>query len=474
MTGSAKKVGKEADDAFTPRVRQIRQAFFEATPSVSIERAKATTEVYKKNPGLPHVLLRAKAFYRACETIPINISEGELIVGHPAGKRRAGVFCPEISWRWVRDELDTIHEREQDPYVIGEEDKKTLKEEIFPFWEGKSVDEYVYGEIEELGLLPLTFNSGVIDGELKNTNGAGEISVGLGTILLQKGFKGIKKDAERSLKKFDPKNAEDIEKIYFLKAVMTTCDGMVLFSRRYAELAKKLAQKEKNETRRKELEHISKTCQRVPGEPAKSFQEALQSIWFGQVALFLEENAPSYSPGRVDQYLYPFFKRDIDSGVLTPEEARELICCWLIKYAEVPWLLSQFVSLYYAGYMGFQNMNLGGQTRDGKDATNELSYMILDSVKNLKMYQPSLSVRVHNNSPQEFLLKVGEVVRTGIGFPAVHFDDTTIKMMLSYGVSMEDARDYCVLGCVEPSIHGKLSQWSACCLTNFPIAVEFA
>jgi formate C-acetyltransferase len=314
----------------------------------------------------------------------------------------------------------------------------------------------------------------VIDGELKNTNGAGEISVGLGTILLQKGFNGIKRDAEGRLKELDLKNPEDIDKIYFLRAVIKVCDGAVLYGRRCSELAGKLAEQERDDKRRKELERIAETCKRVPGEPAGSFQEALQSVWFGQVALFLEENAPSYSPGRVDQYLYPFLKQDLDSGAITEEEARELICCWLIRYAEIPWLLSQFVSLYYAGYMGFQNMNLGGQTRDGKDATNDLSYMILDCVKNLRMYQPSLSVRVHNNSPQEFLLKVAEVIRTGIGFPAVHFDDTSIKMMLSYGASLEDARDYCVLGCVEPSIHGKLSQWSACCLTNFPIAVEFA
>ena len=464
----------EETNGLSERIEKIKAEFLEARPSISIARAKATTEVYKENPGLPIVLLRAKALYRACETIPININEGEMIVGHPSGKRRAGVFCPEISWRWLKNELDTIHERAQDPYIIEEEDKKTLTEEIFPFWEGKSIDEYIYAELEHIGILPLTFESGIIDGELKNTNGAGEISVGFGNILLNKGFNGIKKDAEKSLKQFDLKNAEDIDRIYFLRAVTIICDAMVLLGKRYSWLAKGMAKKEKDEARKKELQDIVKICLKVPGKPANNYYEALQLLWFAQVGLFLEENAPSYSPGRLDQYLYPFYKKDVESGVLTYDGAKELMYCYLLKFADIPWVLSQFAAMYYAGYMSFQNINLGGQTRSGKDATNDLSYMVLDCAKNLKMYQPSISVRVHNGTPQEFLLKIGEVVRTGIGFPAVHFDDTTIKMMLSIGASIEDARDYCVLGCVEPSLHGKLSQWSACCLSNFPTCVEFA
>ena len=464
----------ENQSVLPSRINRMKDDFLKIKPSVSIDRAKATTEIYKENPNLPVKILRAKAFRRACETIPIHIGADELIVSNPSGKQRAGVFCPEISWRWLETELDTIHKRYQDPYVIDEEDKKTLKEEIFPFWRGKSIDEKIYAQLEDLGILPLSFESGIIDAELKATNGAGEYAPGYCNILIKKGFNGIKKEAKKQLKRFDIARSDDIESIYFLKSVVIACGAMVLLGKRYARLAKNMAAKEANPRRRSELEKIAAVCARIPGEPPETFHEALQIVWFGQVAHYLEENAPSYSPGRIDQYFYPYYERDLANGVITEEEARELLYCFMLKFNEIPWLLNEFASMYYAGYMAFQNICVGGQKPEGGDATNELSYMVLDCAKNLKLYQPSIAARIHNKSPQMFLNKIGEVVKTGIGFPANHFDDTTIKMLLSYGVDPADARDYCLVGCVEPGISGRLYQWSAVCLTNFPIAVEFA
>jgi formate C-acetyltransferase len=457
-----------------PRIERMKESFLKVKPSVSIARAKATTEIYKANPNLPVKILRAQAFYRACQTIPVHIGEDELIVGSPSGKQRAGVFCPEISWRWMEAELDTIHQRNQDPYIIDKEDKKVLQEEIFPFWRGRSIDEKIYAQLEDLGILPLTFESGIIDAELKATNGAGEYAPGYCNILIKKGFNGIKKDARKQLKQFDIANPDDVESIYFLKSVIIACDAMVLLGKRYAKRAKQMADKETNPVRKKELETIAEVCSRIPGKPPETFHEALQMVWFGQVAHFLEENAPSYSPGRIDQYFLPYFEKDLTDGTLTQEEAKELLYCFLLKFNEVPWLLNEFASMYYAGYMAFQNICVGGQKPEGGDATNELSYMVLDCAQNLQLYQPSYAARIHNKSPQAYLNKIGEVVKTGIGFPANHFDDTTIKMLLSYGVDPADAKDYCLVGCVEPGISGRLYQWSAVCLTNFPIAVEFA
>ena len=462
-------------DSFLPgRIQRMKERFLKIKPSISIHRAKATTDVYRENPDLPSKLLRAKAFYRACETVPIYIGEDELIVGHPSGKSRAGVLCPEISWRWLERELETIHERAQDPYLIDEADKKFFRDEIFPFWKGKSVDEKVYSQLKEIGILPLTLESGIIDAELKATNGAGEYPPGYANILIKKGFNEIKKEAQAQLEKYDIAVPEHTDSIYFLKSVIMICDAMVLLGKRYADLARTLAEKETDRRRKKELSQIAAVCDRIPGNPPASFQEALQMIWFGQVGHFLEENAPSYSPGRIDQYLYPLYEKEMANGTINREDAVELVYCFLMKFNEIPWVLNEFASMYYAGYMAFQNVVVGGQKRDGGDATNDLSYLILDCAKNLKMYQPSLAARVHNNSPQEYLNKIAEVVKTGIGFPAVHFDDTVIKMLLSYGVEIEDARDYCLVGCVEPGISGKLYQWSAVCLTNFPMAVEFA
>lgn len=456
------------------RIERMKESFLKVKPSVSIARAKATTEIYKANPNLPIKLLRAQAFYRACQTIPVHIGEDELIVGSPSGKQRAGVLCPEISWRWVEAELDTIHERTQDPYVIEEEDKQVLQEEIFPFWRGRSIDEKIYAQLEDLGILPLTFESGIIDAELKATNGAGEYAPGYCNILVKKGFNGIKKDARKQLKKFDIANPDDTENIYFLKSVIIACDAMVLLGKRYAKRAKQMAHKESNPTRKEELEKIADVCSRIPGQAPETFYEALQMVWFGQVAHFLEENAPSYSPGRIDQYFLPYFEKDLADGILAEDEAKELLYCFLLKFNEIPWLLNEFASMYYAGYMAFQNICVGGQKPEGGDATNALSYMVLDCAEQLQLYQPSFAARIHNKSPQAYLNKIGEVVRTGIGFPANHFDDTTIKMLLSYGVEPADAKDYCLVGCVEPAISGRLYQWSAVCLTNFPIAVEFA
>ncbi len=465
---------KMNEQGLPDRIQRMKDEFLKVKPSISIHRAKATTEVYKKNPTMPVKLLRAKSFYRACETIPIYIGKDELIVGHPSGKQRAGVFCPEISWRWLEAELDTCHKRRQDPYIIEEDDKKVLREEIFPFWKGRSVDEKVYSQLDEIGILPLTLESGIIDAELKSTNGAGEYPPGYANILIKKGFNGIKAEAEASLEKYDFSKPDDVESIYFLKSVIIAADAMIMLGKRYSELAKRLAEEESDPKRKDELETIAKVCDRIPGNAPETFHEALQMIWFGQVASFLEENAPSYSPGRVDQYLYPLFENEMESGALDQNDAADLMYCFLLKLNEIPWILNEFASMYYAGYMAFQNVVVGGQKKDGGDATNDLSMLILECSRHLMMYQPSLAARVHNNTPQEFLNKIADVVKTGIGFPAIHFDDTVIKMLLSYGVDIKDARDYCMVGCVEPGISGKLYQWSAVCLTNFPIAVEFA
>ncbi len=465
---------KISSNGLPPRIERMKTAFLEVKPSVSIARAKATTEIYQANPNLPVKLLRAQAFYRACQTIPVHIGEDELIVGSPSGKQRAGIFCPEISWRWLESEMDTIHQRNQDPYVIAEEDKEVLREDLFPFWRGRSIDEKIYAQLEDLGILPLTFESGIIDAELKATNGAGEYAPGYSNILVKKGFNGIKKDARKQLKQFDIANPEHTENIYFLKSVIIACDAMVLLGRRYAKRAKQMAAKEANPVRKKELQTIAEVCTRIPGQPPETFYEALQMVWFGQVAHFLEENAPSFSPGRIDQYFLPYYEKDLAGGMLTEDGAKELLYCFLLKFNEIPWLLNEFASMYYAGYMAFQNICVGGQKPEGGDATNELSYMILDCAQHLQLYQPSFAARIHNKSPQAYLNKIGDVVKTGIGFPANHFDDTTIKMLLSYGVEPADAKDYCLVGCVEPAISGRLYQWSAVCLTNFPIAVEFA
>ncbi|MBF0313652.1 MAG: formate C-acetyltransferase/glycerol dehydratase family glycyl radical enzyme [Oligoflexia bacterium] len=456
------------------RIQKIREKFFTTKPSISIYRAKAFTEVASQNPGMPIMLMRAKAIYRTAEILPIYIDEGELIIGHPGGKSRAGVFSPDVCWRWVEKELDTVHQRVQDPYEISSEDKKTLREEIFPFWKGRSVDEKINAEMAAIGILPITYDSGVVDCEVKTGSGGGDLSPGFGNILFHKGYAGIKRSAEENLKNYSMSCASDIDCIYFLQAVVMVCDAMILLGKRYSALAQACAERESNPKRKGELLALAEICAHIPAYPPRSFHEALQMIWFGQISIYLEENTSGTSPGRVDQYVYPYLKSDLESKRVTQEEARELLYCFLMKFNEIPWPLSEAGAYYFAGYIPFFNLVVGGQTTQGKDATNDLSYMILECVKTLKMYQPSLAARIHNNTPQAFLIEITDVVSKGLGFPALHFDDPTIKMLLSRGISLEDARDYCLMGCVEPYVHGKLFRWTSAVYTNFPVAIEFA
>lgn len=456
----------------TARVERLREGFFAYRPAICLERALAYTRSFQETEGLVPAVRRALALKRACAEKSVTIKDGELLVGMPAFQSRAGVFCPEIAWRWLHQELDTLSTREQDPYQITEDQKNTLRKEIFPYWQGRSLEEYFMANLPP-HTRRIAVQTGIIDVELKSQNGAGEFSPGYGNILLKKGFTGIARAAKEKLVDLNPAHPRSYDPIRFLEAVQIVCEAAGILAERYAREAERQAESAAPE-RARELREIAKVCRWVPMNPARTFREALQSIWFGQVLLFLEENAPSYSPGRMDQYLHPFYLADLGQGRLTPQRAQELIECFWLKTAEMTWLLNENATRYFAGYMPFQNITVGGQTPDGRDASNELSFMMLQASMNLRLSQPSLSVRIHKGTPDGFLRQVGKLVRLGTGIPAIHNDDTTIQMMLNKGVPREDAVDYCLVGCVEPNIHGKMSQWSDGGHYNFGAAVQFA
>ncbi|MEW6696620.1 MAG: choline trimethylamine-lyase [Bacillota bacterium] len=457
----------------TPRLERLRANYLKAKPSVSTYRARAFTQVTKENPGLPKILLRAKCFRKACETAPLLIQGDELIVGHPCGKPRAGAVSPDIAWRWIRDELDTMSTRPQDPYQISEEDKLILREEIFPYWEGKSVDEVCQQQYEEAGVWSFSGEAYVSDLSYHQVNGGGDTCPGYDVILIKKGINGVRQEAVERLSKLSMENPEDIDKIYFYKAEIETCDGILAYAKRLSDYARELADREQNSTRKKELCQISEVFTNVPANPPRTFQEALQSVWTLESLFVVEENQTGISLGRLDQYIYPLFKADMEAGRMNKLEAFELLGCFLIKCSEVMWLSSELGAKYFAGYQPFINCTIGGQKRTGGDATNDLTYLIMDAVRFTKMYQPSLACRIHNKSPQKYLKKIVDVVKAGLGFPACHFDDSHIKMMLAKGFSIEDARDYCLMGCVEPQKSGRIYQWTSTGYTQWPIAIEF-
>ncbi len=462
----------EIPNGMTERLKRLKANYMKQVPSITTYRARAITKIAKENPGMPKVMLRAKCFRYCCETAPLVIQDDELIVGHPCGAPRAGAFSPDLAWRWMEDEIDTIGTRPQDPFYISEEDKRIMREELFPYWKGKSVDEYCEDQFREAGMWELSGESFVSDCSYHALNGGGDSNPGYDVILMKKGMLDIQNEAKAYLEQLDYGNPDDIEKIYFYKSVIDTTEGVMIYARRLSQYAAELAAKETSPQRKAELYKISEINARVPAHKPETFWEAIQAVWTVESLLVVEENQTGMSIGRVDQYMYPFYKADKEAGRLNDYQAFELAGCMLIKMSEMMWITSEGGSKFFAGYQPFVNMCVGGVTREGKDAANDLTYLLMDAVRHVKIYQPSLACRIHNQSPQKYMKKIVDVIRSGMGFPACHFDDTHIKMMLAKGVSIEDARDYCLMGCVEPQKAGRLYQWTSTAYTQWPICIE--
>lgn len=458
----------------TERLRDLKEAYLKVTPSITIDRAIAYTEVTKEYPDIPANLRRAKGFRRACELAPMLIQDNELIVGHPCGKPRAGAFSPDTAWSWLKNELDEIGTRPQDPYFISEEDKKVMQEELFPFWEGKSLAEACQTELEKAGIWEYAAKAAITDLTYHVTSGGGDSSPGYDIILFKKGILGIKEEAEELLANLADTAEEMNGKRSFYQASIEICEGILTYAKRLSEYALVLAEKETDPSRKAELQRISQVNARVPANPPKTFQEALQAIWTIQSLFLLEENQCSTSLGRVDQYMLPYYENDIKNGRVTEQQGFELIGCFLLKCSEIIWYTPGATAKYFAGYMPFINMCVGGIKRDGGDGTNDLTYLIMEAVRQVKVYQPTLACRIHNTSPQKYLEKIIELIKVGGGIPACHFDDAHIKMMLRKGYSFEDARDYSLMGCVEPQKSGKVHQWTAGGFTQWPITIEMA
>lgn len=458
----------------TPRIQRLKDAWLEAKPSISIDRAKAFTEVARENWDLPANLRIAKCFRRACETAPLLIQDDELIVGNPCGKPRAGALSPDIAWEWIADEIDDLSTRAQDPYYISEEDKKTMLEDIFPFWKGKSLAEACEREMRREGYWDYGMEAAITDLSYHVTSGGGDSSPGYDVILFKKGINGIQREAEEHLAELSPSDPNYDQRKAFYQASVEVCEGVRSYAERLSRYALDLAAKETRPKRRMELLVIALVNKRVPAEPPTTFQEALQAVWTIESLFSLEANQCSTSLGRIDQYMYPMYRHDVDAGVLTPQDAFELFGCFMLKMSEVIWYTPSATAKYFAGYMPFINMAVGGMDKHGVDATNDLTYVIMEAVRKVRMYQPTLAVRMWSGSPEEYLDKIVDVIRAGGGMPALHIDEVHVNMMLGKGYSLEDARDYSMMGCVEPQRSGRVHQWTAGGFTQWPICIDMA
>ena len=456
----------------TDRIEKIRQNYVNAKPAISCERAFLWTESHKKTEGQHVAIRRAQAFYDTCAGISVHIFEGELIVGVVGEFRKCGILTPEFSWLWVDREMDDFDKRSQDPYVMTDEQRAFVREKIFPYWKGKSLEEAFLARVPE-ETRKIAVDTGVIDNDSKWRQAVGEITPDYQDVLFVKGFGGIIKEAREKIEALNEAVPEEMDQITFYRSVILTSEGIIRYANRYADEAERMAEKEEDEKRRKELLRIAGNCRRVPEYPPRSFYEAMQFIWFTQIGGILSENPLALNPGRFDQYMYPYYRQDIDAGVIKKEDAQELIDALWLKYSEWVWTISANTADYFAGYNQFQNLTVGGKTREGLNAVNELSYMALKATEEVKTHQPGLSVRIQADCPEEFMAAVTNLVSKGTGFPAIHNDSVGYQMLINAGYEPEDARDWNNCGCVVPH-YRKTGEGTAAVNVNFGSALEYA
>jgi formate C-acetyltransferase len=451
------------------RVQELLENFHAARPEVFAERAVLATRAYVQTEGQPITIRRARMMGHILDGVTVLIRDGELIVGCKTPAILGSPLYPEVACDWVEEELDTIALREEAPFYVSDETKETLRAEVFDYWRGKQV----YNRIVEV--LPAEVQQATDEGlffhyYLNRT--IGHITVDYERVL-KKGFLGLKAEAEDELKKINYEERGCLKKIHLLQAMSLCCDAAIRFAERYAEEAERLAAVASDPTRRAELEEIAEICRWVPAHPAHTFQEALQSFWFVHLILNLETNSYAIGPGRFDQYLYPYYRADVDAGRLTQAQAWELLACLWIKFNELTVVKEGGTAKASTTYNDFQNLNLGVQTIEGRDASNELSHLCLDVTGRLRLPQPQISVLVSDKTPDQFLLKACEVIRLGFGMPAVFNDDEKIQALLHKGKTLQDARLGGINGCVELVVQGKDNMASSGYL-NMPKCLELA
>lgn len=456
----------------SPRIASLIDTLFEKMPEIEADRAVLLTESYKNTEGEPIITRRAKAFQHILENIPITIRENELIIGSATKSPRSCQVFPEYSFEWLAQEFDTVATRAADPFYIAEETKKTLSE-VFEYWKGKTTSELASQYMSDEAKLAIEHNIFTVGNYFYN--GVGHVTVNYGKVL-KVGYKGIIAEAEQALAKLKPGDNDYAKKSHFLKAVITSCEAVCTYAKRYAKLARTMANREKDPRRKQELLTIANNCSRVPENGATSFYEACQSFWFVQMLLQMESSGHSISPGRFDQYMYPYFKSDFENGKISIEFAQELIDCIWVKLNDLNKVRDAASAEGFAGYSLFQNLIVGGQNEEGLDATNPLSFMCIEASMHVPLPQPSLSVRVWNGTPHELMIKAAELTRTGIGLPAYYNDEVIIPSLVNRGLTLEDARDYNIIGCVEPQKSGKTDGWHDAAFFNMcrPLELVFS
>jgi formate C-acetyltransferase len=474
------KIAKGGSKTVNERIKNLRKNLFACQPSIDINRARLITQSYRETEAEPMVLRRGKAIYKILTEMPIAIHPGELIVGSPTVKPRAAQIFPEVQAGWLAAEMEQVGSREWDPLIISEQDKEELVSRIVPYWQGKTINERVFIQLpEETKHLIFRDPSAYPTKPTAIIDNFSLLEKGIGTVapnykkVLTKGIKGILAEAENHMEKLDLADPEDIAKHYFLKSVCLVLKGVAELAARYGNLAADMAREEQDPSRKEELLRIADICRRVPYHPPGNFWEAVQSFWFTHLAVRIEESGHSLSPGRFDQTMYPFYRADPEKDeVLKRQRALELIECLFIKFSELMLLSRTETAKFYTGVPQWQNLNLGGRKKDGQDATNDISYLCLEAMGELRLVQPDISVRVHEGTAEPFLLEACRLSRLGTGHPKFYNEDLIAYSMAAKGLTLDEARDFVIMGCVEPRVQEKEGIHLTGGFLNLPAAVE--
>ena len=439
----------------SPRITALKKEMLDEPRYATIEQARIVTESYQATEGQPRCIQRAKALKAALTQITIRIEPDERIVGNRTPGVRGGVVFPETGASWVDREFESLPTRPQDRFQVRPEDIQEFREEILPYWKGRSLEDQVRAvvgpQVDEIAKVVKINQKDHSQGHIcPNTKK-----------WLALGPAGIRMQAQAHMATAEGKQRD------FYESVVISMEGASIFMLRYAKLAEQLYR----ETGKENLLEVARICKKLAQNPPETYQEAVQATWFLYVILQMEGNASSFSPGRMDQYLFPYYENSRKAG-MTLEDALEITECLWLKFNQLVYLRNSNSAKYFAGFpIGF-NVAIGGQKADGSDASNDLSYLFLQAQAHLLLPQPNLSLRIYKNSPQELLEAASRVIGLGSGMPQVFNDEGVIPALESHGVSHEDAMNYAIVGCVELTTHGNALAWSDAAMFNLLKALE--
>jgi len=460
---------EEVKTDLSKRVDNLKERIFSERPKICTERAFFVTESYQNNEHRPMAIKRALGLAHVLENMSIFILDDEIIVGNQISSPRGVPVFPEMACNWLEEELGSFDERPE-RFVISKTDADLLADSIIPYWKGRSVQDQIYGALSPE--LNSALDAGVLNLGLHLAKGIGHFLLDY-DLILRHGCEGLIANVQERRSALNTAiNPGDLDKYHFLSAVEIVYKFVIKFAERFSNLAREMADAENDLNRKQELMEIGRICEKVPRKPAESFREALQIFWFTQLIPHIDSDGTAISPGRFDLYMWPYLKHDLEQGRLSYSEAQDLVDQLWLKFNQILSLWKAEDVKYFGGFPISQNLILGGVDGNCNDITNPLSFMCLAATQRLQLPQPALSVRLHKKTPPKFLDAIVDVIATGIGMPALFNDEIIIPSLLQREIPLQDARDYAIIGCVEPGWHGKGGCASNAAYFNLPKCLE--